>query len=164
MIEYLWLIKMLYFIEREALRRWERPIVYDAYTSMDNGPVMLTIYNLITGNVPSTVWKSHILAYPKASKYRYFVALNGALPRLRKLSDSEVALVNEMYDKLGGHDWKQLIELSHKLPEWRNPHSGRSIPIGVPDLLKHLDYEENDIARIVREITEEAALDQVLGT
>jgi uncharacterized phage-associated protein len=34
------LIKLLYFVDREALLRWGRPVTTDRYISMDDGPVV----------------------------------------------------------------------------------------------------------------------------
>ena len=49
-MSYLKLIKMLYFLDREALLRWGRPVTTDRYVSMDNGPVVSRIYDLIRRN------------------------------------------------------------------------------------------------------------------
>ena len=46
-MSYLKLIKMLYFLDREALLRWGRPVTTDRYVSMANGPVVSRIYDLI---------------------------------------------------------------------------------------------------------------------
>ena len=39
-MSYLKLIKLIYFLDREALLRWGRPVTGDRYVSMDNGPVV----------------------------------------------------------------------------------------------------------------------------
>jgi uncharacterized phage-associated protein len=46
-MSYIKLMKLLYLADREALIRWGRPITTDRYVSMDNGPVLSRIYNLI---------------------------------------------------------------------------------------------------------------------
>lgn len=46
-MSYLKLIKLLYLLDREALLRWGRPVTTDRYVSMDNGPVVSRIYDLI---------------------------------------------------------------------------------------------------------------------
>src|ERR1022692_4336092 len=46
-ISYIKLIKLLYLADREALIRWGRPITTDCYVSMDVGPVVSRIYDLI---------------------------------------------------------------------------------------------------------------------
>jgi len=162
-VEYLWLMKMLYIIERESYNKWERPIIYDDYRSMDKGPVLMTVYNLITGRYEGTFWKKCILTFPKKSAHKYEVCLNGTLPKIRNLSESEVSLIREKFDEFKDLDRWDLVELTHRFPEWTDPHGGPSIPIYVDYLLEKLNYSAADIQRISREIKEEAALDEILG-
>src|SRR5437868_161662 len=64
-MSYLKLIKLLYLLDREALLRWGRPVTTDRYVSMDNGPVVSRIYNLIREqSAPGTdpIWRSYISA------------------------------------------------------------------------------------------------------
>src|SRR6266545_1760337 len=66
-MSYLKLIKMLYFLDREALLRWGRPVTTDRYVSMDNGPVVSRIYDLIREEpAPGTdpVWR-HFISAPE---------------------------------------------------------------------------------------------------
>src|SRR5688500_1489479 len=72
--DYWWIIKMLYIMEREAFKKWERPITYDFYQSLPYGPVVMSIYNIIKRNLPSTIWDRYILTLPKQSE----VMLNGS--------------------------------------------------------------------------------------
>ena len=62
-ISYIKLIKLLYLADREALIRWGRPITTDCYVSMDVGPVVSRIYDLIR-NEPSPnsvkIWSKFI--------------------------------------------------------------------------------------------------------
>ncbi len=46
-MHYMKLIKLLYLLDREALSRWGIPVTTDTYVSMDHGPVVSAIYNLI---------------------------------------------------------------------------------------------------------------------
>ena len=48
-MSYMKLIKLLYLADREALLRWGRPITFDAYVSMDRGPVLSSVLDLING-------------------------------------------------------------------------------------------------------------------
>ncbi len=62
-MSYLKLIKLLYLLDREALLRWGRPVTTDRYVSMDNGPVVSRIYDLIREEpAPGTdpVWRRFI--------------------------------------------------------------------------------------------------------
>lgn len=156
--DYLWLIKMLYFIDREAIQQWERPVTTDFYVSMPHGPVVSTIYDIIMKNRPSNFWKSFILTLPKS----FEVMLNGAPAPLKKLSQAEVDLIKEVFSNLGQYSGFELEAISHNLPEWHDPN-GSSIPIEWDELLSALGFDENDINRIKAELEEEVEIDNLLG-
>src|SRR4051812_18447984 len=62
-MSYMKLIKLLYLADREALLRWARPITFDRYVSMDNGPVVSQTYRLIAEDLPpgeTSYWQDHI--------------------------------------------------------------------------------------------------------
>ncbi len=156
--DYWWIIKMLYLIDREAFKRWERPITYDFYESLPYGPVVMTIYNIIKKNLPSLFWKHYIVTLPKRSE----VMLNGSPAPIRKLSKAEIDLINEIFKEFGEYTGEELVEYTHQLPEWHDPNNS-AIPIQLPDLLTVLDYKPEEIERITSEIKEEEALDAILG-
>src|ERR1039457_6692110 len=67
-ISYIKLIKLLYLADREALIRWGRPITTDCYVSMDVGPVVSRIYDLIRMEArcqSSTAISSELPARPR---------------------------------------------------------------------------------------------------
>src|SRR4051812_25972921 len=59
-MHYMKLIKLLYLADREALLQWGVPITTDSYVSMDHGPVVSTIYDLIRRRVEGPTWTAHI--------------------------------------------------------------------------------------------------------
>src|SRR5260370_7701525 len=61
-MHYLKLIKLLYLVDRAALLNWGVPVTTDHYVSMDNGPVVSRIYNLITEETPKPLWAEFISA------------------------------------------------------------------------------------------------------
>lgn len=157
--DFWWIIKMLYLIDREAFKRWERPITYDFYKSLPYGPVVMSIYNIIKKNLPSLFWKRYIVTLPKESE----VMLTGSPAKIRKLSKAEIDLINELYKEFGNRSGKELVKYTHTLPEWRDPHDGAAIPIELPDLLTVLDYKPDEIERITSEINQEKSLDAIIG-
>lgn len=97
-IKYLKLIKLLYFLDREALLRWGRPVTTDRYVSMDNGPVVSRIYELILDEpAPGTesVWRNHISA-----PLNWDVRLMRE-PETEELSPAEEALIDEVFASYG---------------------------------------------------------------
>ncbi len=131
-MSYLKLIKLLYLLDREALLRWGRPVTTDRYVSMDNGPVVSRIYDLIREEpAPGTdpVWR-HYISAPEG----YEVALV-AEPETDELSRAEAALIEEVFDKFGKLNRWDLVRFSHELPEWQDPN-GSAIPIQYRDILR----------------------------
>src|SRR5208283_5844116 len=62
-MNYMKLIKLLYLLDRSALLTWGRPVTTDRYVSMDRGPVVSRILNLIREEPePGTAsfWRRHI--------------------------------------------------------------------------------------------------------
>src|SRR5258705_6624824 len=62
-MSYMKLIKLLYFADREALLRWGSPITADTFYSMDRGPVLSRVHDLVTeGASPdeSHYWEQHL--------------------------------------------------------------------------------------------------------
>jgi len=158
--DYWWIIKMLYLVDREAFKRWERPVTYDIYGSLQYGPVVMSIYNIIKKNISSPFWKSYIVTLPKESE----VMLNGSPAPVKKLSRAEVELINLVFEEFGGMTGDQLVEYTHTLPEWKDPRvTGLTSPINISDLLSVLSYDSEDIKRIEFEIEQEEALNAILG-
>lgn len=50
-VKYLDVLKMLYIADRIALQCIEQPITGDSYVSMDYGPVLSSVYDLIKGKL-----------------------------------------------------------------------------------------------------------------
>lgn len=62
-MNYLKLTKLLYLLDREALLRWERPVTTDRCVSVDNGPVVGRIYDLLrekSAPGAGVIWRCHI--------------------------------------------------------------------------------------------------------
>jgi uncharacterized phage-associated protein len=150
-MSFLKLIKLLYIVDREALLRWGRPVTTDQYVSMDKGPVLSKIYDLITdepvAGVP-TVWYS-LISRPD----QYEVSLLQDPPPSEELSPAEEQLIDEMFSQLGAKSRWELVEISHTLPEWKNPE-GCTIPIQYEDILRAGKKPQNEINEILRELDE----------
>ncbi len=153
-MSYLKLIKLLYFADREALLRWGRPVTTDQYVSMDYGPVVSKIDNLITEEpYKQTVWYS-LISKPE----NYEVALLQDPPPSEELSVAEEELIDEIFGKLGAKSRWQLVDLAHTLPEWKDP-DGSAIPIHYDDILRAAKKPDEEIREIVQELEELGAVE-----
>lgn len=157
-MSYLKLIKLLYLLDREALLRWGRPVTTDRYVSMDNGPVVSRIYDLIREEpAPGTdpIWR-HYISAPQ----EYEVALV-AEPETDELSRAEEALIEEVFAKFGNLNRWALVQVSHDLPEWQDPN-GSAIPIQYRDILRAGNKTESEIATVEAELESLAATEGML--
>lgn len=157
-MSYLKLIKLLYLLDREALLRWGRPVTTDRYVSMDNGPVVSRIYDLIREEPPpgtDPVWR-HFISAPS----NYEVSLT-AEPEIDELSPAEETLIEEIFAQYGKLSRWNLVDLSHDLAEWQDP-KGSAIPIEYRDILRAGKKTESEIAAVESELEALAAAEAML--
>ena len=159
-MSYMKLIKLLYLADREALLRWGRPISTDRYVSMDRGPVLSRVLNLASdGDDPESpsIWASSI-----SEPSNYEVHLRGDDAGNDELSEAEAALLDEIFQQYGHLNRWQLVRLTHKLPEWKDPQ-GSAIPINYRDILTAGGKSELEIAAVEDELAELTEADLVLA-
>jgi uncharacterized phage-associated protein len=147
-MSYLKLIKLLYLADRQALLQWGRPITTDRYFSMDRGPVLSRILELASdGQDPSApcIWARHIGA-PENFEVRLQAAAG-----TDELSEAELALLDEVFAEHGSKSRWELVDLTHKLPERKDPEGG-AVPITYRDILKAGGKTELEIASIEEEL------------
>jgi len=139
-IKYLGLLKMLYIADRIALERIEQPITGDRYVSMDYGPVLSCVYDLIKGQIKYQpiddvlpLWSEYI-----SPSEKNFVELIKD-PGNDELCQEEEEILQEVYQNFGHLNPFHVAEWTHDLPEWKNPHGSR-IPILLEDILKNVGY------------------------
>ena len=148
-MNYMKLIKLLYLIDREGLKRWERPITGDTYFSMKNGPILSNVLDLINwGDNPKahSYWHEYI-----SDPCDYEVNLIKEVPS-DELSPREIDSINEIDRIFKTFDHWEMVDYCHdNLPEWEDP-GNTSSPILIDDILKVLDKTYQDITEIQDEI------------
>lgn len=157
---YLKLLKLLYILDRKALFTWGRPVSYDSYVSMDNGPVLSKTYDLITEETEpgkDSYWKKYI-AEPK--HYSVELLKDKDCPD-DSLSEAEIELIKHVFSEFGSMDKWILVELTHKFEEWQDPH-GTAIPIQYYKILKAGNKTDTEIKAIESEIESLSFLDRYL--
>ena len=157
-LPYLKLIKLLYFLDREALLRWGRPVTTDRFVAMPHGPVVSQIYNLICDGpepVRASRWHASI------TKDGYDVFLSDPTVATDELSRVELRLIDEIANKYAGLSKWQVRDLSHDLPEWADPQ-GSSFPIEYEDILRAEGRTEHDVRVIIGELENLALVQSTL--
>ncbi len=158
-MKYLGLLKMLYIADRVALAQMEQPITGDCYVSMDYGPVLSGVYDLIKGLPVENalpLWSKFI-----SPREENCISLLGD-PGDGELCEEEEMILQQVYDTFGHLDPFEVAEWTHDLPEWQDPN-GSAIPIVVEEILKNLGKSDAEIVRIQADVMREAYLDEVLG-
>ena len=157
-MKHLGLLKMLYIADRVALQRIEQPITGDHYVSMDYGPVLSGVYDLIKGQPVDdalSLWSKFI-----SPCNENFVFLT-ADPGNDDLCEEEEEIIQEVYTSFGHLNPFDVAEWTHDLQEWKDPH-GSAIPISVEDILKNVGKTNEEIQEIQREAIRESYLDKAL--
>ena len=148
-MHYMKLIKLLYLADRTALQRWGIPITTDTYVSMDHGPVVSTIFDLIRRKIKGTTWEEYISA-PMGDKGKEVELIKE--PKPARLSRAEEKLIREVFERFGRWNRYRLRDYVHQhLPEWEDPE-GSSIPISIADILKAGGEDEKEIAAVEKEL------------
>lgn len=158
-MSYMKLIKLLYLADRAALLQWGRPITTDSYVSMDRGPVLSRVLDLATDEeLPghASVWAGHI-----TEPAHYSVRLRKD-PGDDELSEAETQLLDQIFQQHGRKTRWELVDLTHKLPEWKNPQ-GSAIPIQYRDILKAAGKTDIEIAAVEDELEGLALAENLLG-
>ncbi len=159
-MSYLKLIKLLYLADREALLKWGRPISTDRYVSMDRGPVLSRVLDLATdGEDPGSpsIWASSI-----TSPGNYEVELSAEAGD-DGLSEAEMRLLDLIFAEHGKKSRWELVDFTHRLPEWIDPRGG-AIAITYRDILKAGGKSDLEIAAVEEELAELAETDLLLPT
>lgn len=159
-IQVLKLAKLLYLADREAMTRYDYPILFDQLVSMPHGPATSTTLNYINGLVEDRDdWDSYVVAREGNNVGVVDAELN--LDLLDELSDAEAEVLESVWVQFGHMTSWQLRNYTHEhCHEWEDPH-GSSNPIPYERVLKFLGKEHS--ADIAQEIASLRALDESLA-
>lgn len=156
-MSHLKLMKLLYLAEREALLQLGQPLTFDSCVSMQHGPVLSTTLNLMHGEIEKTEhWDSTI-----SSPENHEVSLKKD-PGTDSLSEAEVKIIEEVFEKYGTMARWQLRDLTHSLGEWQDP-GGSTIRIEYKEILRAGGKTESEIDAIVGEIEHIALMESHMG-
>lgn len=137
------LMKLMYLAERRSYELYGEPLIGDTLVSMEHGPVLSRTLNRMNGSIASVAngWDSWV-----ADREGHDVALSDP-SRIRtpeqdllELSDAELELLNETWERFGHLGKYDIRDLTHKIcPEWEDP-DGSSIPISFEKLFAALKF------------------------
>lgn len=159
-INVLKLAKLLYIGDREHLSRYDMPILFDAFVSMDHGPVTSTTLDYVNGYQEDRAnWDAFVA---DRAGYNVGIATDKlAVDDLDELSDAEIDTLEAVWAKFGGMDRYAVRDWTHNnCGEWEDP-KGSSAPIPYERVLKFLGKDHP--AQIAEEIETARSLDKALS-
>jgi uncharacterized phage-associated protein len=152
-MRYIRLIKLLYLADRESIDRRGRPIVGGRYVSMNYGPVLSEVLDLV--KCGGSLWSEGV------EKEGYEVHLKGTV-NVGALSQEEIDLLREAAELYKQLDQWKLCDLTHSLPEWKDP-KGSAIDIALDDILRALGKDDEEVEETHQEAAERAYFDELFG-
>lgn len=158
-MDYAKCIKLLYSIEREALNRWMRPVIYDDLYSLPYGQVVSKTLDRAEyqERKAQSFWGEHLENYD--GKNIRLIKECGK----EKLSRAEIDLIKEIFKENKDKTPQQLFDEHHNpalFPEWKDPHSS-SIETPYPDLLRILGKTQEQIREFEEDMNELTYLEEM---
>jgi hypothetical protein len=151
-MNYMKLIKLLYIIDKKAIKERESPITYDMYYSMKDGQVLSTVLDFVKNKRIGNYWHQHIRLYS-----RYSVGFIGEPVKPNKLSPLEIEIIESVFNEFGKYDPFYLGQLTKKGSEYKKTTS--SIKTPIEDIYADLGFKAPDIEKITERLKEKASID-----
>ena len=143
-MSYMKLIKMLYLADRQSLIETGYPITGDRPVSMDRGPVLSRVLDLINWG-GSSVWQRFI-----SPSHDYDIDLLEPAGT-DELSPYEVEVLHSINERFGGLDRWALVRYTHTLPEWVDP-AGAAVEIDPRVILREAGKSDEEIQEIASQV------------
>lgn len=153
------LVKLLYAIERESLKRWGCPFTYDKLVSMPHGQVVSNTYNHIRETQTTGVWGGCFKTTKRGGEKT--VHLLGDCG-IGKLSRADILLIAEIYEANKGKSPQDLEHEHHDpkiTPEYIETRS--SIKTDYSRLLAVLGKTSTEIDSFSDELKEVAFINSL---
>ena len=160
-LSYLKLLKLMYIVERTALLLWGRPVTFDRFVSMPQGPVMSRTYDLIVeepGPGGESIFHKRISA---PGQFRVAVS-NHTPPPHSPLSQAETDLIGEVFEEYGSMSRWEIRDRTHLFPEWEDP-GGSSRDIPIRNILERNGTTEPQVESILEELDALAYAERVFA-
>ena len=160
-MEYYKCTKLLYSIERESIKRWLRPAMYDNLVSMKYGQVMSQTRERSKYRIhsPKTYWCNYLLTVKDENIDDE--TKNKTLRLIKtcstdRLSQVEIELIREIYKANKNKSVDDIISEHHDprmFPEWKKTDT-TSIPTEYSDLLGILGKTKEELEEFNTDLDE----------
>jgi uncharacterized phage-associated protein len=155
-MNYMLLIKLMYMADRASLLRRRQTITGDDLYAMTHGPALSRVLNLIRhGKADSSPWFDYI----GEKNLDYTVSLR--MSATGELSDSELAILDEVFDEYGHWNPFKLRDHLHEiLPEWDDP-MGTSVHVDPETILRLENRGQAEIDIVAAKAREDRFFEQL---
>jgi hypothetical protein len=143
-VEKVKLMKLIYLADKQHFLRAGYPITGDRQCALPHGPIPSGTMDVLNGNI----WPDPQTAYHSLHIDDNAVMLRRD-PGVDRLSDEEIATLDEVLRLHGNTDTWRLVEETHRLPEYREAFAvatergTRSATISYESILKHAGDESH---------------------
>lgn len=141
------LMKLIWLSDRISLNKQARTITGDDYSAMPLGPVPSTTYNTVKESNDSFKIVGNDKSLIKSNKEH----------EIDYFSESDIEIMDYVYDNFNSKDSYNLSQISHKFPEWKrfedvlnDKSRPNSFPIDINDFFRPVEinnfsdiYSEN---------------------
>ena len=146
------LVKLVYLLDRLSLAQRGIPVVGGAYFSLPNGPITSEFLDLINSG---SLWGAKECRWDEfiSDREDHTVAIVKDAPR-DHLADSEVDLIDSIYQEHGKRDQWELRDWCHEhCEEWTPLEQGRE-RISFDRIARAVGKTDEQIARLTQEAQE----------
>jgi uncharacterized phage-associated protein len=155
-----YLVKELYYADRSALIKWGKPITGDSFASLEKGPIVSEIYDLLKGTGSE---KNQIQWNDVISRGEEFKISLRKQPDMGVLSEIEIEVLDESRETIKSIRGS-IPKWCHKnFPEWTDPGKS-SVPIDPSTILRKAGKSEEEIRNTEQANDEIRLLHYILGT
>ena len=151
------IMKLLYLADRESLRRYGESITGDTVYSMPQGPVLTKTYDLMKGEKTADEW-DRLIEETIPVRIKKGISISS----LDALSVADIEIIDDVWNEYGRMSENQLVELTHKLPEWSDPN-GSSFLIEFEALLRAIGIPNDEVEYLSSQANQRESIDAILG-
>ncbi len=155
------LVKLVYLVDRTSLVKYGRPVTFDRFFAMKQGPVVnstLDCINAVREAGEAPIWMNHI----SERRTNAVTLLRAAEPL--DLSTAEERIIDEVCERFGAMSEWELRDWTHQsLPEYREPHEAKRTPITYEDVLTAAGWDQADIAEAILQLDMEDEAQRALS-
>ncbi len=135
-------IKLIWLADRAHLRRYGRPIVMDRYFALPHGPVPSNTKDLAEDtsflSEEETNYRNKYIKGANRYSYKSIESVD-----IDVFSDTDIQILDSVYEEFGSYDKFKLRDISHEYPEWKKHELGLKNKISSRFPMSYSDFFEN---------------------